>query len=165
MRVAGPLFFVTLTFQLHARHQFVTCIGYYVISLQKEIYNMNQKFIKSAFLGSLVAGTLIFGNFKANATGFHEGNNNSGIAITTSKFTEMLAKTNLDHLGYNFGMPDEIQTLKDTAGDRVGSVWVYHNAVQKDGSKQDVSFIIINGKLQYATLSSASKDLAFYTHK
>lgn len=121
---------------------------------------MNQKFIKSAFLGSLVAGTLIFGNFKANAAGFHEGNNNNGIAISATKFNEMLAKTSLDYLGYNFGAPDEIQSLKDTAGARVGSVWVYRNAVQKDGSKQDVSFMIINGKLQYATLSNATQSEA-----
>lgn len=117
---------------------------------------MNQKFIKSAFLGSLVASSLALGTFKADAAGFHKGNNNNGIAISTTKFNEMLAKTNMDYLGYNFGAPDEIQTLKDTAGARVGSVWVYHDAVQKDGSKQDVGFMIINGKLQYATLSDAS---------
>ena len=117
---------------------------------------MNQKFIKSAFLGSLVAGSLVLGTFKVDAAGFHEGNNNNGIAISATQFNEMLAKTNMDHLGYNFGAPDEIQTLKDTTGNRVGSVWVYHDAVQKDGGKQDVSFMIINGKLQYATLSNAS---------
>ena len=117
---------------------------------------MNQKFIKSAVLGSLVASSFALTTFKADAAGFHVGNNNDGIAITTLQFNTMLAKTNLDHLGYNFGAPDEIQTLKDTAGARVGSVWVYHNAVQKDGNKQDVSFMIVNGKLQYATLSEAA---------
>ncbi len=117
---------------------------------------MNQKFIKSAFLGSLVAVSLAFGTFKADAAGFHEGNNNNGIAITPAKFNALLANTNLDHLGYNFGAPDEIQTLKNTTGTRVGSVWVYHNAVQKDGSQQDAHFVIIDGKLQYATLSNAT---------
>ena len=62
----------------------------------------------------------------------------------------------MDQLGYNFGAPDEIQTLKDTTGAIVGSVWVYHNAVQKEDGKQDAHFVIVDGKLQYATLSDAS---------
>ena len=117
---------------------------------------MNQKFIKSFILGSLVVGTLALGSFSANATCFHEGNNNQGIAISSAQFYQVLAKTNMDHLGYNFGAPDEIQTLKDTAGTKVGSVWVYHNAVQNEQGKQDAHFVVINGKLQYATLSNAS---------
>jgi hypothetical protein len=117
---------------------------------------MNQKFIKSVLLGSLVASSLVFGALKANAAGFHEGNNNNGIAVSSTKFYQLLAKTNMDHLGYNFGAPDEIQTLKDTTGAKVGSVWVYHDAVQKEDGKQDAQFVIINGKLQYATLSDAS---------
>jgi hypothetical protein len=117
---------------------------------------MNQKFIKSALLGGLVASSLVLGTFKANAAGFHEGSNNNGIAVSSDKFYQVLAKTNIDHLGYNFGAPDEIQTLKDTTGAKVGSVWVYHNAVQKDDGKQDAHFVIIDGKLQYATLSDAS---------
>lgn len=117
---------------------------------------MNQKFIKSATLVSLVASALIFGSFKANATGFHEGHNNNGITVSTDKFYQVLAKTNIDHLGYNFGAPDEIQALKDTNGATVGYVWVYRNAVQNEASKQDAHFVIIDGKLQYATLSDAS---------
>ena len=117
---------------------------------------MNQKFIKSAALVSLVVSTLVFGSFKANATGFHEGNNNNGIAVSADKFYQVLAKTNIDHLGYNFGAPDEIQALKDTTGAQVGYVWVYHNAVQNEESKQDAHFVIIDGILQYATLSNAS---------
>lgn len=117
---------------------------------------MNQKFIKSIFLGSLVAACLALGSFKANAAGFHEGNNNNGIAISPAQFNAVLAKTKMDYLGYNFGAPDEIQALKDTTGARVGSVWVYHNAVKKDNNLQDAHFVIVNGKLQYATLSDAS---------
>lgn len=117
---------------------------------------MNQKFITTTLLGSLVAGTLMFGSFKAAAEGFHEGLNNNGIAISATKFNEVLANTNTEQLGYNFGAPDEIQTLKDTAGARVGSVWVYHHAVKKDKGLQDASFVIVKGKLQYATLSDAT---------
>ena len=117
---------------------------------------MNQKFIKNVIINSLLAGGLVLSSLQANAEGFHEGLNNNGIAVSSAQFNQMLAKTKIDHLGYNFGKPDEIQTLKDTSGARVGSVWVYHDAVQKDGIKQDAHFVIVKGELQYATLSDAS---------
>ena len=117
---------------------------------------MNQKFISKIFINSLLVGGLVVSSLQANAEGFHKGLNNNGKTISSTKFYEMLTKTKLDHLGYNFGKPDEIQTLKDTSGARVGSVWVYHDAVQKDNSLQDARFVIIKGELQYATLSNAS---------
>ena len=117
---------------------------------------MNQKFISKIIINSLLASSLIASSLQANAEGFHKGLNNNGKTISSAKFYEMLAKTKIDHLGYNFGKPDEIQTLKDTSGARVGSVWVYHDAVKKDNSMQDAHFVIIKGELQYATLSNAS---------
>ena len=117
---------------------------------------MNQKFINNVFTSTLLAGSLVVSSLHANAEGFHEGLNNNGKTISSAKFYEVLAKTKTDQLGYNFGKPDEIQTLKDTSGASVGSVWVYRNAVQKDNSVQDAHFVIIEGKLQYATLSNAS---------
>lgn len=120
---------------------------------------MNQKFIKSLFTNTLLAGGLVVSSLQANATGFHEGLNNHGKTISSAKFYEVLAHTKMDYLGYNFGKPDEIQTLKDMTGASVGSVWVYRNAVQKDNSKQDAHFVIVDGKLQYATLSNASQML------
>ena len=117
---------------------------------------MNQKFISKVFINGLLVGGLVASSLQANAEGFHKGLNNNGKAISSAKFYEMLAKTKIDHLGYNFGKPDEIQTLKDTSGARVGSGWVYHDAVQKDNSLQDARFVIIKGELQYATLSNAS---------
>jgi hypothetical protein len=116
---------------------------------------MNQKFITNRIINSLIVAGLLATSVQANAEGFHEGNNNHGIAISAIKFNEVLANTNTEQLGYNFGSPDEIQMLNGTDGERVGSVWVYHDAVQKDGSKQDAHFVIVNGKLQYATLSNA----------
>ncbi len=117
---------------------------------------MNQKFIKNIFINSLLVGGLAVSSIQANAEGFHHGKNRNGIAVSSAKFYEVLAKTNMDQLGYNFGMPDEIQPLKDTSGARVGSVWVYHNAVQKENGARDANFIIVNDELQYATLSDAS---------
>jgi hypothetical protein len=117
---------------------------------------MNQKFINKIVINSVLVSSLVVSSLQANATGFHEGLNNNGKAISSAKFYEMLAKTKMDHLGYNFGAPDEIQTLKDTSGARVGSVWVYYNAVQKENGMQDANFVVINGELKYATLSNAS---------
>ena len=117
---------------------------------------MNQKFINNVFTSTLLIGGLVVSSLQANATGFHEGLINQGKTISSAKFYEVLAKTKMDHLGYNFGKPDEIQTLKDISGASVGSVWVYRDAVQKDNSMQDAHFVIIDGKLQYATLSDAS---------
>ncbi len=117
---------------------------------------MNQKLIKNVFIKTLIVGSLAVATLQAKAEGFHEGNNNHGIAISATKFNEVLANTKMEQLGYHFGAPDEIERLNDTLGKRVGSVWVYKNAVQKDGSKQDAHFVIINGNLQYATLSNAS---------
>ncbi len=117
---------------------------------------MNQKFIKNIFINSILVGGLLVSTMQANAAGFHKGNNNDGKTVSSAKFYEVLAKTNVDHLGYNFGMPDEIQPLKNTSGAMVGYVWVYHDAVQKENSMQDAHFVIINGELQYATLSDAS---------
>lgn len=117
---------------------------------------MNQKFINNIVLNSFLISGLAVSSLQAHAAGFHEGLNNNGKAISSAKFYEVLAKTKTDHLGYNFGKPDEIQTLKDTSGASVGSVWVYHDAVQKDSSIQDAHFVIIKGELQYATLSNAS---------
>ncbi len=117
---------------------------------------MNQKFINNIVIKSLLISGLAVSSLQANAVGFHEGLNNNGKAISSAEFYEVLAKTRTDQLGYNFGKPDEIQTLKDTSGASVGSVWVYRDAVQKDNSKQDAHFVIIKGELQYATLSNAS---------
>ena len=120
---------------------------------------MNQKFIQQVIKVTCIAGAmasgLVFSSIPVGAAGFHKGVNNNGIVISSKKFNDLLDKTNIDHLGYHFGAPDEIQALKDTFGERVGSVWVYHNAVQKDDSKQDAHFVIIDGKLQYTTLSDA----------
>jgi len=117
---------------------------------------MNQKFIKNIVISSVIVGGLFASSLQVNAAGFNKINNSNGKTMSSTKFYEVLAKTKMDQLGYNFGMPDEIQPLKNTSGARVGTVWVYHAAVQKDNSARDANFIIINGELQYATLSDAS---------
>lgn len=117
---------------------------------------MNQKFIKNILINGLLVGGLLLSSMQANAAGFHKGINTNGKTISSAKFYEVLATTKMDHLGYNFGMPDEIQPLKNISGVMVGYVWVYHDAVQKENSIQDAHFVIIDGELKYATLSDAS---------
>jgi hypothetical protein len=117
---------------------------------------MNQKFINKVVIHTLVAASFVTASLQVSAAGFHTGLNNTGISISSNQFNSLLAQTNAEYLGYHFGAPDEIQTLSGTDGKRVGSVWVYHDAVQKDGQKQDANFVIIDGKLQYTTLSHAS---------
>ena len=117
---------------------------------------MNQKFINNIVISSVMVGGLFASTLQVNAAGFNKINNSNGKTMSSTKFYEVLAKTKMDQLGYNFGMPDEIQTLKNTSGARVGLVWVYHDAVQKENSMQDARFVIINGELKYATLSDAS---------
>ena len=114
---------------------------------------MNQKFIKSVVLGGLVASSLVLGSYKANATGFHQGINHNGMSVTSAKFYEVLAKTKFDQLVYNFGRPDDIQSLKDTSGAKVGTVWVYRDAVKVENNMRDARIVVIDGKLQYATLA------------
>ena len=113
---------------------------------------MNQKFIKSALLGGLVAGSLALGSFNANATGFHQEIIHNGMTISSAKFYEVLGKTNFDQLVYNFGRPDDIQTLKNTSGEKIGSVWVYNHAVKVENNMRDARIVVIDNKLQYATL-------------
>ena len=114
---------------------------------------MNQKFIENIFINSLLVVGLLASSFQANAAGFNKDKNNKGTTMSSTKFYEVLAKTKMDQLGRNFGLPDEIQALKDTSGNRVGLVWVYHDAVKKENGLQDAHFVIINDELKYATLS------------
>ncbi len=118
---------------------------------------MNQKFISKSVINAVLVSGLVVSSLQANAAGFHEGNNNNGIAISSAKFYEVLANTKTEYLGYNFGAPDEIQSLKDTLGTKVGSVWIYHDAVKKENGMQDAHFVIINGQLQFATLSDQTQ--------
>lgn len=117
---------------------------------------MNQKFINNLLVSSILASGLLVSATQATAEGFHHGKNRNGIAVSSTKFYEVLAKTDTDHLGYNFGAPDEIQTLRNTAGKRIGTIWVYHDAVKKENVMQDANFVVIDGELKYATLSDAS---------
>ena len=96
---------------------------------------MNQKFIKSVLVGSLIAASM-----QTSAAGFNKDNSNkNGKVMSATQFYQVLASTKSDQLAANFGFPDQIQTLKNTAGETEGVVWVYRCllytsiAYQEDG--------------------------------
>ncbi len=117
---------------------------------------MNQKFIKNVFINSLFVAGLVASSAQVNAAGFNKDKNNNGKIMTSTEFYQVLAKTKMDQLGKNFGMPDDIQTLKNTTGETEGVVWVYRDAVKKADHMLDARFVIIDGEMKYVTLSNAS---------
>ncbi len=117
---------------------------------------MNQKFINNVFINSLLVAGLVTSSLQANAAGFNKDKNNNGKTMTSSEFYQVLAKTANDKVAKNFGFPDDIQTLKNAAGETEGVVWVYRDAVIKADHMQDAHFVLVNGEMKYVTLSNAS---------
>jgi hypothetical protein len=116
---------------------------------------MNQKFIQSAVLGSLMFGAVIFGQFNANATGFNKNVNNNGKVVSANQFYDMLDQTKASEIAIRFGMPDTITTLNDANGNQAGVVWTYKNAVDKDSEKLNANFVFVAGEFKYVTLSNS----------
>ncbi len=78
-----------------------------------------------------------------------------GKTLSTAQFYQLLATTNSSQIAVNFGLPDQIQTLKNVAGDTAGVVWIYRDAVQKANAMQDAQFMIVDGEMQYVSLTNA----------
>jgi len=117
---------------------------------------MNQKFIQSTVLGSLMFGALVFGNFNANATGFNNKiYNDNGKVVSANQFYDMLNNTKPTEVSAKFGMPDTITTLKDAVGSKAGVVWTYKKAVTKENVKLDANFVFVAGVFKYVTLSGS----------
>ncbi len=117
---------------------------------------MNQKFIKNIFINSLLVAGLVAVGTQANAAGFNKDKDNNGKMMSSTEFYQVLSKTASDKVAVNFGFPDDIQTLKNSAGETQGVVWVYRDAVKKADHVQDARFVLINGEMKYVTLSNAS---------
>ena len=116
---------------------------------------MRTEFLKSALLGGLVISTLAFGSFKANAAGFNQNAAHDGKVMSAIKFHDILENTQPNQVATNFGKPDEIILMKNAAGDVAGAVWVYRDVILKQHGLTDASFVLINGQMQYVTLSDA----------
>lgn len=117
---------------------------------------MNRTLAISVFLGALVLTTLAFGSFKANASGFNQNAASDGKVMSPIKFQDILENTSPNQLANNFGRPDEIVMMKNISGDVAGVVWVYRNAVLKKHGMLDASFVLIDGRMEYVTLSDAT---------
>ena len=111
---------------------------------------MNQKFIKSILAIGLVAFTL-----QANATGFNKKvAGAAGKTMTSKVFYSKLSETSVDQITANYGVPDQILTLKSITGVTEGVVWVYESAVEMPEGLKDARLVIVHGKLKYVALSN-----------
>ena len=116
---------------------------------------MNQKFIQSVVLGSIMFGVLALGNFNANATGFNKNINKNGNTISSSQLYDILNKTEAEDIAKTFGTPDKITTLRNDSGELAGVIWTYQNAVSKQDEKLDANFVYVAGQFKYVTLSNS----------
>lgn len=117
---------------------------------------MQNVLTKRVLLGGLVLTGLAFGSFTANAEGFNQNAAKDGKVMSQIKFQDVLENTSPNQLASNFGKPDEIVMMKNTAGDVAGVIWVYRDAVLKARGMMDANFVLINGQMKYVTLSDAS---------
>lgn len=117
---------------------------------------MKADLVKSVLLGSLVVTSLVFGSFKANAAGFNQNAANDGKVMSGIKFQDVLQQTSPSQLAKNFGKPDEIVMMKNSAGDIAGVIWVYHDAVLKNHGMMDARFVLVDGQMKYVTLTDAA---------
>lgn len=116
---------------------------------------MDQKFIQSAVLGSIMVGVLAFSNFNANANGFNKNINNNGKSLSSNQFYDILNKTEKEDVAKTFGKPDSITTLRNDDGELAGVIWTYENAVSKKDQKLDANFVYVAGQFKYVTLSNS----------
>jgi len=117
---------------------------------------MNQKFIKNVLIGSAMLGSVVLNSVSVNAEPLINDTNILDKSMSTSQFQEVLATTKKQQLATKFGLPDQIKSLKNTSGEMVGVVWVYHDKVVSTSGKQDALLMIIDGEMKYITLSDAS---------
>jgi hypothetical protein len=112
---------------------------------------MNHNLISSVLIGGLLAVSL-----HASAAGFNKFNATNGKIMSSSEFYQVLANTKPNQVAVNFGFPDQMQTLKNTAGQTEGVVWIYRDAVKNASKMQDAHFMIIDGEMKYVTLTNAT---------
>jgi GTP-sensing pleiotropic transcriptional regulator CodY len=115
-------------------------------------FNLTKEF----FINSLIISSLAVSSLNANALGFNKLYGNTGMVITSELFFKTVEKTKPDQFALSFGMPDAIQTMRDFSGNVADVVWVYREAVAKQGKVMDANLVIVNGELKNVTLSNAS---------
>jgi len=113
---------------------------------------MNQKLTNSILLGGLLLGGLAYGPAEARTIGSNQSNSNPR-TMSSEKFYDTLGKTKPNQLATNFGIPDNIVSIRNSAGVVTGVMWVYHDAVKKGEATMNANFMIVNGEFIYVSLS------------
>ena len=137
------------------RNLTITIAGYTACKLTKERKTLQLELLNSAFLGSLVMGSLVAVTLNANANRVSKSISSHIKTMSATQLYDLLKKTKPNQVATNLGNPDEMITLKSAAGEAKGVVWVYHNVVLTKKSLRDARFVLINGEMKYVTLFSA----------
>jgi len=117
---------------------------------------MKQKLTNGILLGGLLIGGLAYSTVEARTAGTSQPSIDNTKTMSSEQFYEILEKTKPNQLATNFGTPDSIVSIRNSAGDVTGVMWVYHDAVIKDETKMNANFMIVNGEFIYVSLSEAS---------
>jgi len=117
---------------------------------------MKQKLTNSILLGGLLLGGLAYGTAEARTGATNQSSVGNAKTMSSEKFYDILEKTKPNQLATNFGIPDNIVSIRNAAGVVTGVMWVYHDAVIKGETKMNANFMIVNGEFIYVSLSEAS---------
>ena len=120
----------------------------------------NTKNVTKTIFGAIALAALAFGTTHSHAAELinaHQVKANQHVkALSSTQFYHLLSTTNSSQIAVNFGMPDQIQTLKSSAGKTAGVIWIYRDAVHKANLMQDAQFMIVDGEMTYVSLTNAS---------
>lgn len=121
----------------------------------------NTKNVTKTIFGAIALAALAFSSTHSHAAELINANQQFKAsqhvkALSTTQFYQLLSSTNSSQIAVHFGMPDQIQTLKSSAGTTAGVIWIYRDAVQKANLMQDAQFMIVDGEMTYVSLTNAS---------
>ena len=117
---------------------------------------MKQQLTNSILLGGLLLGGMAYQPAEARVAGTSQPSAGKSRSMSSEQFYETLGKTKPNQVATNFGMPDNIVSIRNSAGEVTGVMWVYHDAVTKGETKLNANFMIVNGEFIYVSLSEAS---------
>jgi len=117
---------------------------------------VKQQLTNSILLGGLLLGGMAYQPAEARAAATNRPNVGNTKSMSSEQFYETLGKTKPNQVATNFGIPDNIVSIRNAAGAVTGVMWVYHNAVVKGDAKMNANFMIVNGEFIYVSLSDAS---------
>jgi hypothetical protein len=117
---------------------------------------MKQQLTSSILLGGLLLGGMAYNPAEARPARSGQPSASNTKSMSSEKFYETLGKTKPNQVATNFGIPDNIVSIRNAAGAVTGVMWVYHGAVTKGEAKMNANFMIVDGEFIYVSLSEAS---------